>query len=166
MAQPIAFQPPHRDIREELHSRVESAPAEHAEAVLAAYDVLQMLYDAGILDLLRGLLGSRDKVLGNVVAATDTPEAIRILRNLLNLTRTMAAIDPEMFEGFVLALPQALARARAEAQRPPGAWGILKRFRGKDLRRGLVAVNSLLEEWGKDFASGGHHPAGQPPASS
>lgn len=166
MAKPIAFQPPRRDIREELHSRVERAPAEHAEAVLAAYDVLQGLYDAGVLDLLRGFLGSRDKVLGNVVAAADTPEMIRIIRNFLNLVRTMATIDPEMFEGFVLALPQALAHARAEAMRPPSAWQIMKRFRSEDLRRGLVAINSLLEEWGKDFAGGSNPPPGRPQTRS
>jgi uncharacterized protein YjgD (DUF1641 family) len=146
MAQPIVFQAPRRDLREELRSRVEQAPAEHAEAVLAAYEVLQGLHDSGVLEFVRGLLGSRDKVLGNVVDATDTPEMIHIIRNLLNLARTMAAIDPELFEGFVLALPQAIARARAEAMNPPGFWQILNKFRSKDLRRGLVAVNSLLEE--------------------
>ena len=78
---------------------------------------------------------------------------IRIIRNLLNLARTMAAIDPALFEGFVLALPEAITHARAEAMNPPGFWQMLNKFRSKDLRRGLVAVNSLLEEWGRDFAS-------------
>lgn len=153
MAQPISFQPPHRDRREELRIRMEQAPAEHAEAVQAAYEVLQGLHDCGVLDLLRGLLGSRDKVLGNVVEATNTPEMLRIIRNLLSLTRALAAIEPEFLNGFVLALPEVITRARAEAMNPPGFWQILNKFRSKNLRRGLVAVNSLLEEWGKDFAS-------------
>src|SRR5580704_13805796 len=112
MAEPISFQTPRRDPREELRSRVERAPADHAEAVLAAFDVLQGLHDSGALELLRGLLGSRDKVLGNVVDATNTPEMLRIVRNLLNLARALAAIEPEFLDGFVMALPEAIKRAR------------------------------------------------------
>jgi len=41
MAQPIALEIPPRNPRAELRSRLEEAPEEHAEAVLAAYEVLQ-----------------------------------------------------------------------------------------------------------------------------
>ena len=153
MAKPILFQPPHHDPHEELRSRLEQAPAEHAEAVLAAYEVLQGLHDCGALELLRGLFGSRDKVLESVVDATRTPEAIRIIRNLLNLAKVLAAIEPELLDGFVLALPEALAHAKAQAMDPPSLLGILNKFRSKDLRRGLVAINGLLEAWGRDFVS-------------
>lgn len=153
MAQPILVQPPHHDPREELRLRVERAPASHAEAVLAAYEVLQGLHDSGVLELLRGLLGSRDKVLENVVDAARTPEATRIIRNLLNLTKALAAIEPELLDGLVLALPEAIADAKAQAKDPPTLWGIVNKFRSKDLRRGLVVINSLLEAWGRDFVS-------------
>src|SRR5437870_3960014 len=104
MAKPILFEAPSYDPRAELRARVEQAPTEHAEAVLAAYEVLQGLHDSGALDLLRGLLRSKDKVLENVVDATRTPEAVRIIRNLLNLVKLLAAIEPELLDGFVLAL--------------------------------------------------------------
>jgi hypothetical protein len=38
MAQPIPLEIPPRNPRAELHSRLEQAPEEHAEAVLAAYE--------------------------------------------------------------------------------------------------------------------------------
>jgi hypothetical protein len=40
MALPIRFQPLARDAREELRDRLDKAPLEHAEALLAAYEVL------------------------------------------------------------------------------------------------------------------------------
>jgi hypothetical protein len=43
MAQPIPLEIPPRNPRAELQSRLEHAPEEHAEAVLAAYEVLQQL---------------------------------------------------------------------------------------------------------------------------
>ncbi len=51
------------DSREDLIRRVEQAPVEHAEAVLAAYDLLQRMHEKGLLDLLNGLLSAGDTVI-------------------------------------------------------------------------------------------------------
>jgi uncharacterized protein YjgD (DUF1641 family) len=153
MAKPIPLQIPPRDPREELRSRLDRAPLDHAEALLAGYEVLQGLHDKGILELLRGMLGADSNVLETAAAAADAPEAVRAIRNLVVLGRTLAEIDPELLDGFTLALPEAMREARAQGKEPPGFLAIMNKFRSKDLRRGLVAVNSLLEAWGKDFFS-------------
>src|SRR5438045_3681216 len=77
MARPIPLTLPVRDPRAELQSRLENAPVEHAEAVLAAFEVLQGLHDCGALDLARGALGSSDKVLEIAVDAAQSPQSIR-----------------------------------------------------------------------------------------
>jgi uncharacterized protein YjgD (DUF1641 family) len=156
MAKPVPLQLPPRDSREELRSRLDRAPLEHADALLATYEVLQGLHDCGILELLRGLLGSGDKVLETAVDAARAPESVRAVRNLLVLFKTLGEIDPDLFDGFALALPEAMQQAKAQGKEPPGFLAILNKFRSKDLRRGLVAVNSLLEAWGKDFFSEAH----------
>lgn len=161
MAKPVALQLPPRDPREELRSRLQSAPLEHADALLATYEVLQGLHDCGILELLRGLLGSGDKVLETAVDAARAPESVRAVRNLLVLFKTLGEIDPDLFDGFALALPEAMQQAKAQGKEPPGFLAILNKFRSKDLRRGLVAVNSLLEAWGKDFFSEAHSEPGK-----
>ena len=161
MAKPVPLELPPRDPREELRSRLHGAPLEHAEALLAGYKVLQGLHDRGVLELLRGLLGSGDKVLQTAVDATRTPESIRAIRNLLVLMKTLGEIDPDLFDGFAMALPEAMQKAKAQGKEPPGFLAILNKFRSKDLRRGLVAVNSLLEAWGKDFFSEAHSQSGK-----
>src|SRR5260370_13102815 len=156
MAKPVPLQFRPRDAREELRSRLEGAPLEHADALLATYEVLQGLYDCGILALLRGLLGSGDKVLETTIDAERAPDSVRAVRNFLVLFKTLGEIDPDLFDGFALALPEAMQQAKAQGKEPPGFLAILNKFRSKDLRRGLVAVNSLLEAWGKDFFSKAH----------
>jgi len=49
-----------------------------------------------------------------------------------------------------------MQQARAQGKTPPGFFAILNKFRSRDLRRGLVTVNSLLEAWGRDFFSEAH----------
>jgi uncharacterized protein YjgD (DUF1641 family) len=154
MARPIPLELPKRDPRQELHSRLEQAPGDHAEAVLASFEVLQGLHNQGVLELLRGMLGGGDKILEIVVQATKTPEAVRGIRNLLIMTKVLGSIEPELLEKFAQAVPDALVGvANAEQKEPPGFWGVLKIFRSENLRRGLAVVNNLLEAWGRNFST-------------
>ncbi len=153
MAKPVPLQLPPRDPQNELRAQLEQAPAEHAAAVLSTYELIQGLHDCGALELLRGLAASHNKILKEVVDATKKPESVRGIQNLLILVNTFGAIEPELLQSFAAAVPEALSAAKAQAPDPPGLLTILSRFRDKDLRRGLVAVNCLLEAWGKHLSS-------------
>jgi uncharacterized protein YjgD (DUF1641 family) len=153
MAKPIALELPKRNSREELRSQLEHAPIEHAEAMLAGFEALQSLHDSGVLELLRGLLGSGNKVLEIAVEASKAPEAIRGIRNLLILTKILGSIDPEVLKKFADAVPDALASAaRAEQTEAPGFWAVLRMFRSRNLRRGLAVMDSGLETLAKNFS--------------
>ena len=162
MAKPVPLHLPPRDPREELRSRLERAPLEHADALLATYEVLQALHDSGVLEALRGLLGSGDKVLESVVDAARTPELVRAVRNLVVVFKVLGEIDPDVFDGFALALPEAMHHAREQGKEPPSLLAIVNKFRSRDLRRGLVAINALLEAWGKEFFSESHARSAHP----
>jgi uncharacterized protein YjgD (DUF1641 family) len=107
MALPIALEVPPRDPAAELRSRLERAPAEHAEALLAAYEVLQALHEQGVLDILRAGLSAKDQILEVAVSAANTPEAIRAIRNLLFWRSVLGGIEPEWFKGRFKAIPEA-----------------------------------------------------------
>jgi uncharacterized protein YjgD (DUF1641 family) len=152
MAQPIPLDVPVRDPRIELQERLQDAPAEHAQALLAGYEVLQGLHDSGVFDLMRGLLGSRDKVLGVAVGAAGSPQSVRAIRNLLLLSNTLGEIDPEVLKAFAQAGPQIL-KTMVRQPEPPGLWRLIKDFLwNKDFRRGLAAVNTMLEAFGRSLS--------------
>src|SRR5438445_3508710 len=110
MSQPIRLEFQPRDPRAELQVRLQNAPLEHAEALLSCYEVLQGLHDRGVLELLRGALGSSDKVLELLVEAANTPEAIRGIRNFIVLARILGTVEPEVVEAFARSLPEAIAQ--------------------------------------------------------
>src|SRR2546430_36502 len=142
---------PTRDARVALQTRLQEAPAEHAEVLLAGYEVLQGLLDAGVLDLLRGALGSRDKVLGVAVGAAVSPGSIRVIRNLLLLTNMLGEIDPEVLKRFTQAVPQGLEIMVRKPERP-GLWALIKDFLwNPDFRHGMAAVNTMLEALGRSL---------------
>src|SRR6202795_1075186 len=140
MAQPIPLEIPPRSPRAELRSRLEQAPEEHAEAVLAAYEVLQELHKHGVLEIMRGALAASDEILEKVVDNVRTPEAIRAIRNLLFWRRILGSIEPEWFQGMFQAVPEGIAQATAERDKPVHVLSLLRRLMSKDSLRGLAAA--------------------------
>lgn len=149
MAQPIPLEIPPRNPRAELRSRLEQAPEEHAEAVLAAYEVLQELHNRGVLEIIRGALAASDEILETVVDDVKTPEAIRAIRNLLFWRRILGSIEPEWFKGIFKAIPEGISEATAERDKPIGLFTLLRRLMNKDSLRGLAAATDFLQAFGR-----------------
>jgi uncharacterized protein YjgD (DUF1641 family) len=152
MAHPIPLELPPRDPRAELQTRLQNASLEHAEALLAAYQVLQGLHDQRVLEVLQGALGSGDKLMNMATEALNSPVTVRGLSNIMILARVLGSIEPDLLEGFARSLPEAIAATKARQGTSPGFWGILMKFRNQNFRRGLVLINSLLEAFGKNLS--------------
>jgi uncharacterized protein YjgD (DUF1641 family) len=153
MAQPIPLEVPSRNPRAELRSRLEQAPEQHAEAVLAAYEVLQELHDRGVLDIMRSALAASDELLEKVVDGAKTPEAIRAIRNLLFWRQVLGSIEPDWFKGLFQAIPEGIAQATAERDQPVSVFGVLRRLTSKDSLRGLAAAIDFLQAFGRHLHS-------------
>lgn len=153
MAQPIPLEIPPRNPRAELQSRLEHAPEEHAEAVLAAYEVLQELHDRGVLEVMRGALAASDDILQKVVDQARPPEAIRAIRNLLFWQHILGSIEPEWFKGIFQAIPEGIAQATAARDHPVSFFGLLRRLTSKDSLRALAAAVDFLQAFGRHLHS-------------
>jgi uncharacterized protein YjgD (DUF1641 family) len=151
MAEPILLKLPPRDPREALFRRLENAPEEHAEALLAAYDVLQGLHDKGLLELAKGAIGSGEKVLEILVEAADSPEVVHGIRNFIILTKLFGSLDPKLLEHLANAVPKALVDAKTE--KPLGLFQLVGKLSNADTRRMLTIMTRVLESLGKDLGS-------------
>jgi uncharacterized protein YjgD (DUF1641 family) len=149
MAQPIPLEIQPRNPRAELLSRLEQAPEEHAEAILATYEVLQQLHERGVLEIMRGGLAASDEILEKVVDGAKTPEGIRAIRNLLFFGRILGNIEPEWFEGIFKAIPEGIAQVTADRGQRVSLFGLLRRLTSKDSLRGLFAAVDFLQAFGR-----------------
>jgi uncharacterized protein YjgD (DUF1641 family) len=126
------------DSRGDLIRKVEQAPIEHAEAVLAAYDLLQRLHEKGLLDLLNGLLSAGDTVVNHVVDVVSSKEMVTALRIGLIFSNLLSSIDAD-------ALHAVIAEAGKE---PPSLLALGKQAVSKDARRGMATAVGLLNIFG------------------
>jgi uncharacterized protein YjgD (DUF1641 family) len=145
MAHPITFRPEPVDPQKELMRRVETAPRDHAEALLAAWDLLQASHEKGVLDLAQGFIGGRDIIAGKLAEAANSPDGINAVRNLLALGRIVAALDPEMLYKFSRALDR---HAPTVSDKAPSLFSIFRQLRVEDTRRGFAYVLEIMAALG------------------
>src|ERR1700678_2053575 len=151
MAAPILLKLPPQDPREALNRRLENAPKEHAEALLAACDILQGLHDKGLLELAKGALGSGEKVLEILVEAGNSPEVIRGIRNFIIMTKLFATLEPKLLEHLADAVPKALVEAKTK--KPLGLVQLMSKAANADTRRIMTIMIRVVESLGKDLRS-------------
>jgi uncharacterized protein YjgD (DUF1641 family) len=130
------YTPP--DSRLDLVRRIESAPREHAEAILEAYDVLQRLHDSGALGLVNGLLSAEDAVIARVSDVASSKPAVNALRIALILGSALTSIDADRVHAAV---------AEAET-RTPSLWKLLRTACSKEVRKAAGLGLSLAQIFG------------------
>ncbi|MGA8530401.1 MAG: hypothetical protein WB622_11855 [Acidobacteriaceae bacterium] len=129
-------------------ARLEKAPAEHAEALLDAYELIEQAHEAGVFEVLRGVLSAKDHVVEAVVKETETPAAIHALRNAIIFGKIMGAMNPDLMECFAAAVTETLGTERRPVIEPPGLLSLLGQFRRPELRRSVALINRFLETLG------------------
>ena len=150
MAKPIAFKPPTVDFKADLQRRLEKAPDEHAAALLAAYDVLEAAYDEGLLDLLHGMIASKDTIITTLSRYAKQPEGIAGIRNLLTAAKILTELDPEVLDHVSKVMASATEEHKRE-QTPPSLFQIAKRANSEDGRRGLSFLTMVLSGLGRSL---------------
>jgi uncharacterized protein YjgD (DUF1641 family) len=127
--------------------RLEDALDKHTDAIVSALELLQLLHDRGVLDLLRGLVGAGDQLVGILTAAAGTPESLRGMRNFILLTKFFASIPPDVLNSLVRAASEGAEREKA--QRAPGVLQLLRRAGSENSRHAIAVTLDLLESVGK-----------------
>ena len=130
------YTPP--DSRLDLVRRIESAPREHAEAVLEAYDVLQRLHDTGALSLVNGLLSADDTVIDKVTDVVSSRQAVTALRIAMILGSALTSIDADRVHAAV---------TEAETH-TPSLWKLLRTACSKEARKAAGLGLSLAQIFG------------------
>jgi len=169
MAHAITFKPAPVDYHQELMKRVESAPREHAEALLVLWELLETAHKQGILELVEGLIGGKDIIAGKLAESARLPESVAAIRNGIALARVLGSIDPDMLQRFAKGLDEATRETAAyekqaamhgtksaaaqehkkAAQKAPSWWHILKQAMSEDARRGIGFATNLLVAFGR-----------------
>jgi uncharacterized protein YjgD (DUF1641 family) len=112
--------------------------------------VLEAAYDEGLLDILHGMIESKDTIISTLARFAAEPGGVAGIRNLLTAAKILTELDPEVLDHVSKAMAQAAAEYKVE-QKPPSLFQLAKRANSEDSRRGLSFMTLILSSLGKSL---------------
>ena len=143
MAQAVEFRKfTPENSRDDLARRIHEAPTEHADAILATFELLQKLHDAGLLSLASGLISAGSRIIARLADVADSPPVVTALRTTLILGSVLNTLDADE-----------LHKAMQVGEKQASLLHILKGLTTKESRQvAMIGVN-LMNVIGKALAN-------------
>ena len=139
MGMPVEFREfTPKNSRNDLMRRLEQVPDQHAEALLAAYDLLQRMHEKGLIDIASGLLSASDTVMDKVADVASSTEVVNALRAVLMFTNLLTTLDMERMHVLI----------SAPESKPPSLWALGRQAMSEDARVGMATAVGLLNVFG------------------
>ena len=139
MAQAVPFRKfTPQNSRADLMRRIEAAPAEHADAILAALDLLEKLHESGILSLASGLISAGNTIIDHLADVADSRQAVTALRAVLILGNVLNTLDPDE-----------LHKAMQVGEKEASLFRVVKGLMTRESRQAAVVGVNLLNVFGR-----------------
>jgi uncharacterized protein YjgD (DUF1641 family) len=127
-----------KNARQDLIKRLEEAPEEHAEALLATYELLQRLYDKGLIDVANGLLSASSTVVEKAVDVISSKPAVTATRAGLIGMNLLNNLDADRMHDLLT----------PSNRKPASVWSTIKQLFSGDTWRGMSVGIGLLNLFG------------------
>lgn len=152
MSKQINFTPPPLDPKPEFRNRMPGATEKRTEALLAAYELLEVARQYEAIDLLQGVISAKSTIMDQLAEYGSKPAAVTALRNLVVLAKFLSELNTEPLARLARELKGTSVGFGVD-DAPPSIWQLTKQADHPDVRRGLHFLLRLTEALGQAVKS-------------
>jgi uncharacterized protein YjgD (DUF1641 family) len=128
--------------------------SKNSEAIKSTLEILQELQKAGILDMVNGLLKTKDKVGIIAMDQLNQPSMHRTIKNAINALQFIGELDPDKMKRMMHGISTGLDHLNDEAQQ--NKIGILKAMRDPNVKASISTAFSFLQGMGEGLENNKH----------
>ncbi|KYP81341.1 DUF1641 domain-containing protein [Ferroacidibacillus organovorans] len=130
-----------------------SAVADKNESLEQAMNLLQELYDSGILEALTAMVVAKEKIAKIAVEQALRPEATTLINNMMSALGGLTKLDPEMTGTLLSGLAQGLEDGKQSLQNSKkiGVLDLGRALNDPDVNRTLKFAMGFLKGFGKSM---------------
>ncbi|WP_407571122.1 DUF1641 domain-containing protein [Deinococcus altitudinis] len=149
MAQRLMYTPHVKTSEEKLAEAQNDSNA----ALLEGLELLRELHEAGVLETLVKLVRGGEGLLGKTLHVLEGDSSTRLIRNVLELTRTASEIDPEALGSIGRAASAGISEGAKRVQKGDGVGlgELLGLLKDRDVQVALGALFGTLKGFGRSL---------------
>jgi uncharacterized protein YjgD (DUF1641 family) len=123
------------------------------EALLSTLEIIRELHEAGLLDIVKGVLKTRHKVGVLAIDELNQPDMHRMIKNAMAVFELFQDIDPEQLHKITDAVAGGLEKSanQLDENKQIGLWAMAKTLKDPDVNRSLTTLVSFLQGMGEEM---------------
>lgn len=138
--------------REAINQILEQV-ADNQRSLSVFLEIIEELHQAGVLDMIKGLLKTRDKVGALAIQQINQPGAHRMIKNGMGAVQALSQIDPDHLARMTNGVTSGLRKANDEDREkaPLSVWGMLKMMRDPDVNASMRTMLRFMQGMGNEL---------------
>lgn len=124
--------------------------ANNREAITTSLEILQELHSTGVLDAVKGLLKTREKVGVLAMGQLNQPNMHNTIKNAINMVKLVGEMDPEKVNTLMSAVMSGLDQM-GEQDGKVSKWRLIKSMNDPDVLASIATMTGFLQGMGKEF---------------
>ncbi|WCN37602.1 DUF1641 domain-containing protein [Aneurinibacillus uraniidurans] len=155
MAKPIQDVTRHEPTEAELQAQalgeLLSVVAKHGDAIKDLLKIVELLHEMGAMEVIGGLIQSREKVMEIGVSQLSKPTMTRGINNVMSAVGMVGELEPEMIRKVVSGVVNGIDRSNEELQsnQKMGMFDLIKVLRDPNANRALTMAVGFLKGLGE-----------------
>ncbi|MFT9849742.1 helical membrane plugin domain-containing protein [Aneurinibacillus sp. REN35] len=125
--------------------------AKNGEALQETLRIIQLLHESGALEVIGGLIESREKVMEIGVSQLSKPTMTRGVNNVMGAVGMLGELEPDtvkkVFEGIVNGMQHSAEEVRAGKK--TGMMDLMKAYKDPDINRAMTVMLGFLKGMGQ-----------------
>lgn len=122
---------------------------ENRQAITTSLEIIQELHSAGLLDIMKGLLKTRDKIGVIAIDQLNRPSMHRTIENGINTIQLFSEINPDKMKTMLSAANKGLEQM---GESNGSKWGLIKSMGDPDIQSSLSTMIGFLKGMGKELS--------------
>lgn len=126
--------------------------AENREVIQDSLTILKELHESGLLDIVKGLLSTREKVGALAMEQINQPGMLNILRNVISGVEFLSSIDSKQLNHMLAGISNGLEHVSDTKTGSASLWGTIKATKDPNVLMALQTIVQFLEGMGKSVS--------------
>ncbi|RAL24071.1 DUF1641 domain-containing protein [Thermoflavimicrobium daqui] len=133
-------------------TQVLQAVGNSSQALIILLDILNELHQAGILEILQGMLKNRQQVGAIAMSQLNQPTVHHLLKNGMSILQFLGNLEPEKVEKIIHVITHGIERSsQLENEKPLSFWDLTKMLRSPEVSLSIHMIFNFLRGMGEEL---------------
>ncbi|RSL32353.1 DUF1641 domain-containing protein [Salibacterium salarium] len=139
--------------KKQIHDDILNQIADNHDSIQTTLDIVEELQQAGILDMLKGLLRMREQIGSISIDKINQPSMHHLIKNSFHTIEFIGKVDPEELEKMMNGMINGMERLSKETEKTEdtGMWGLFKTMRDPHVLSALSYMTAFLNGFGEEM---------------